>query len=389
MKRPLEGLTVIDLSRLFPGGFCSLILADLGARIIKIEEPQVGDFYRQSEAGAIMGEGYFAALNRGKESLALDLKTKAGREVLLKLVARADIVLEGFRPGVLAKLGLSYQRLKQSNPKIILCSITGYGQSGPKAQDAGHDINYLSDTGLLALLGEGKVPGIQIADMAGGGLYGVIAILAALQQRSQTGKGTWVDVAMTEGALSLAGVHLTGDLWQQAMGQLPQQLLTGASASYRVYHTKDKQAVAIAALEDKFWAAFRKLAKGINLPANSFDPRLFQSIYHAKISKLFRQYTAKQWIKLSKQAEFCFSIVKRLSEVAKDPHFLQRQVFLFMKGPRDKLIPFIKSPLVFGKKRHYTAKSAPSFGQHSARILKELGYEAQKIRDYKRKGVIQ
>ena len=195
----LDGLRVLDLSRLLPGGFCSLLLADFGADVIKVEDMGMGDYVRAHEPS-------FQSLNRGKRSIRIDLKHGAGREAFLRLVRTADVVLESFRPGVMDRLGVGYERLKEEHPRLVYCAITGYGQDGPYAQRAGHDMNYLALTGLLGLTGEPDGPPIQaagqIADLGGGALMAAFGILAALRERERSGEGQLVDVSMTDGALS-------------------------------------------------------------------------------------------------------------------------------------------------------------------------------------------
>jgi hypothetical protein len=211
---PLAGLKVLDLSRLLPGGFCSLLLSDLGADVLKIEDTGTGDYVRWAPphyegADPSAGSALFLALNRGKRSIRINLKTNAGRDVLLRLVRDADVLLESFRPGVLDRLGVGHDRLREENPRLVSCAITGYGQTGPYRDRSGHDLNYLGLVGLLALTGEPDGPPVssagQIADIGGGALMAAFGILAALRERDRSGLGQFVDVSMADGALSWAG----------------------------------------------------------------------------------------------------------------------------------------------------------------------------------------
>src|SRR5277367_2608711 len=254
MSLPLEGVRVLDLSRLLPGGFCSLLLADFGAEVLKVEDTGMGDYIRWSPpfydgAHDSARSALFLALNRNKRSIRLDLKNERGREALLRLVAEYDVVLESFRPGVLERLGVGYQRMKETNPGIVYCAISGYGQTGPKRDASGHDMNYLGLIGLLGLTGErGGEPvqaAGQIADLGGGALMAAFGILAALRERDGapghpgSGEGQLVDVSMSDGALSwlamVAAAHFAdGSLPRR--GDLP---LAGALICYRPYECSD------------------------------------------------------------------------------------------------------------------------------------------------------
>ncbi len=389
--RPLSGIVVLDLSRLFPGGFCTLQLADLGARVIKIEEPGVGDFYRATGAPALLGEGYYQALNRNKESLSLNLKSKAGKAIFLKLVAQADVVVESFRPGRLDKLGLGYHSLKRRNKGIIVCSITGYGQTGPRAQEAGHDLNYMATAGLMSLTGDPNKPnvlGFQLADMAGGGLYGAFAILAALQARNRTRKGTWIDLSMTEGALSLAGVHLSGMAWDNKWVDPASGLLDGGAASYNVYTSKDGAPFALAALEPKFWELFQKVTKLRFSVSSGFDKALFSTNVHKRVAKLFSERTRAAWMKLARKFDICLSPIQGLSAVLKDPQFKVRHLFGTISGPSRRKIPFVRLPFLWQGRRLGSIRRAPGLGADNERILRGLGFRTTQIKQLEKEGVL-
>src|SRR3954469_3542452 len=264
MSLPLEGVRVLDLSRLLPGGFCSLLLADFGAEVLKVEDTGMGDYIRWSPpfhegADESARSALFLALNRGKRSIRLDLKTPGGRDVLLRLVREHDVVLESFRPGVMERLGVGYERLRDENPRLVYCAITGYGQDGPFTGRSGHDLNYLGLNGLLDLTGDADGPPIQaagqIADVGGGALMAAFGILAALREREASGQGQLVDASMFDGSLSwlalVAGRYLCD-------GQVPRRgdlELAGRLICYRPYACKDGW-VTLGALEPKFWRAW-------------------------------------------------------------------------------------------------------------------------------------
>ncbi|MGH9660564.1 MAG: CaiB/BaiF CoA transferase family protein, partial [Bryobacteraceae bacterium] len=267
--RPLDGLLVLDLTRLLPGGAATLWLADFGAEVIKIEEPETGDYGRRMPP-LVDGEGaVFQAVNRGKKSIALDLKSDGGRAALLALARRADVLVEGFRPGVMRRLGLDYETLRAQNERLIYASLTGYGQWGPYAQMAGHDVNYIALGGLLELTG--AIPGAQIADLAGGAMQTVIGVLLALEARHRTGRGQHVDVSMLDGVLALLALPLAH--WN-ATGESP-AALSGHYGCYRAYECGDGRRIAVGALEPKFWSALCRRLDRADLESGQFaaDPR--------------------------------------------------------------------------------------------------------------------
>jgi crotonobetainyl-CoA:carnitine CoA-transferase CaiB-like acyl-CoA transferase len=253
-------LRVLDLSRLLPGPWASLVLADLGADVVKIEDPGGGDYMRYTPP--IHGDVSlpFASLNRGKRSVSLDLKNKDDRALFLELAKVADVVLESFRPGVMARLGLGWEVLSKANPKLVLCSISGYGQNGPYREKAGHDINYLALSGVLGLLGAADgppgQPNVQFADVAGGGLTALVGMLAALFERQRTGRGRWVDTSMTEGVMSAAVLSVGSALTSKANPSRGEGTLSGEVPCYAIYRTRDDRYLALGALEPKFWAGF-------------------------------------------------------------------------------------------------------------------------------------
>ena len=328
-SQPLAGLKVIDFSTLLPGPLAGLLLAEAGAEVLKVERPGFGEEMRHyPPAWQGGGSVNFALLNRGKTSLFIDLKDPAGRAGLEPLLAQADIVIEQFRPGVMARLGLDYESLVRINPGIIYCSITGYGQNGPKAADAGHDLNYIGDTGLLALAyGDQQsphVPPVLAADIAGGTYPAVVNILLALINRNRTGKGAHLDIAMTDNMFMLMSWAYGEGL---ATGNWPRPgegLLAGGSPRYQLYPASDKRLVAVAALEEKFWQAFcdciglDRTLRGRNAPAGRVK---------AEISRIIASRDSAHWSRLFASADCCCSIVKTLQEALHDPHFKARKLF--------------------------------------------------------------
>ena len=325
--QPLSGLLVLDFSTLLPGPLAALMLAEAGAEVIKIERPS-GEDMRRFVPRLGDESAPFALLNRGKQVLTLDLKSEAEREKLKPLIARADILIEQFRPGVMARLGLGYDDLRKLNPRLIYCSISGYGQSGPRAGEAGHDINYIGNTGLLDLqpgpIEHPAPPPALIADIAGGSFPAVINILLALRAREQSGEGSYLDIAMTDAMFTFAWYALA---LGQAAGRFPKPgelHLAGGSPRYQLYPTKDGKLVACGALEQKFWLAF---AAAIGLPEEFVDDRRDPKATRAAAAKLIARKTAEEWRPILARADCCASIVTPLEEALRDPHFVERGLF--------------------------------------------------------------
>jgi alpha-methylacyl-CoA racemase len=312
--QPLSGLLVLDFTTLLPGPLAMLLLAEAGAEVIKIERPG-GEDMRHYEPRFDGESAMFTLLNRGKKSLVLDLKREADRDKLKPLIARADILVEQFRPGVMARLGLGYEAVRAINPKLIYCSITGYGQSGPRANEAGHDLNYIGTTGLLALNpgppNTPVVPPALIADIAGGTLPAVMNILLALRQRDRTGQGSYLDIAMTDAMFTFAGHALASG---QATGQFPGlggARLSGGSPRYQIYPTRDGRFVCCAALEQKFWEAF---AAAIGLDAKFADDRRDPAATKVAVATIIAGKTAGEWRPVFAAADCCVTIMATLEE---------------------------------------------------------------------------
>ncbi|WP_417773304.1 CaiB/BaiF CoA transferase family protein [Stappia sp.] len=325
--RPLEGITVLDFSTLLPGPLATLMLAEAGARVIKIERPGGEDM--RFFAPRLSGKGVlYAMLNRGKERIELDLKTPAARNRVLELARSADVVVEQFRPGVMARLGLDAAALRSANPRLVHCSITGFGQSGPRAGEAGHDLTYMALTGLLALsCGSADapvLPPVQVADIAGGSFPAVINILLALLQRQRTGQGTSLDIAMCDAMFTFA---LFAQAQLVARGKAPgngADLLTGGSPRYRLYAAGDSGMIAVGALEDKFW---RALCEAIDLPEALRDDRADPAATIAGVGARFRTRCADDWAPLLAAADCCACPVATLEQAFTDPHFVERGLF--------------------------------------------------------------
>lgn len=344
--QPLSGLFVLDFTTLLPGPLATLMLAEAGAEVIKIEPPG-GEAMRHYEPRFDGESVMFALLNRGKKSLVLDLKNKDEHAELTTLLTRADVLVEQFRPGVMARLGLGYAAVKAINPRLVYCSITGYGQTGPRAGEAGHDLNYIGNTGLLALNpgppDRPVVPPALIADIGGGTMPAVINILLALRQRDRTGEGCHIDIAMTDALFTFAAHALAAG---QATGQFPGMggaRLSGGSPRYQLYPTRDGKLVACAALEQKFWLAF---TAAIGLAPAFIDDGRDPAATKAAVAAIIAGRTAAEWRPILAAADCCATLMATLEEALADPHFIERGLFAHkVSGPSGATMPALPVPI--------------------------------------------
>jgi crotonobetainyl-CoA:carnitine CoA-transferase CaiB-like acyl-CoA transferase len=358
--QPLSGLLVLDFSTLLPGPLASLMLAEAGAEVIKIERPG-GEEMRGFPPQWDGESAAFALLNRGKTAIAIDLKSPEGRAALEPLLARADILIEQFRPGVMERLGLGFQTLHKTYPKLIYCSISGYGARGPRAGEAGHDINYIGNTGLLDLQpgpsGQPVVPPMLVADIAGGSFPAVINILLALRARDRSGEGTYIDIAMTDAMFTFAWHALAIG---QARGRFPapgEFDLVGGSPRYRLYPTRDGKLVACGALEQKFWMTF---TAAIGLAAEFVDDKRDPHATGEAVAKLVAARTADEWRPVFAKADCCVTIVASLSEAVRDPHFIARGLFAHkLEGRSGATMPALPVPIAAPFRATPGTKKAP------------------------------
>ncbi len=420
MSLPLRGIRVLDLSRLLPGGFCSLLLADFGADVLKVEDTGAGDYIRwappyyegaQDSAKSAM----FLSLNRNKRSIRIDLKSEGGREVLLALVREYDVVLESFRPGVLDRLGVGYERMRQENPGLVYCAISGYGQTGPKRDASGHDMNYLGLIGLLGLTGEADSVGGhgagghpiqaagQIADLGGGALMAAFGILAALRERdgaggwaSQSGgraaqpgsgDGQFVDVSMADGALSWLAM-VAGQYF--ADGVVPkrgEQLLAGAVICYRPYECADGW-ISLGALEPKFWQAWCRGVGRDDLIEKQFEKPGSEA--HGQVVDVFRGRTRAEWTQFATEHDCCLEPVLDLDEALDSELAQQREMVVTLdqpgvqEGVRQLGIP-VKLDRTPGE---HNRLPGPGLGEHTEDVLRAAGYTDEQIADLLEQGAV-
>lgn len=327
MTRPLSGILVLDFTTLLPGPLATLMLAEAGAEVIKVEQPG-GEELRRHPPHIDGESAVYALLNRGKKSIVLDLKSPDARTRLAPLLARCDVVVEQFRPGVMARLGLGYEAVKAANPRVVYCAITGYGQDGPRRDEAGHDLNYIAATGLLALSpgppDNPTVPPALIGDIGGGAMPAVMNILLALRRRDATGEGCFIDIAMADAMFTFAWHALASGFAERRFPVPGAGRLTGGSPRYRLYPTSDRRLVACAALEQKFWLAF---CAAIGLAAPLVDDRTDAAATTAAIAGIIASRTAQEWEPVFAAADCCVTIVKDLEHAVLDPHFVGRGLF--------------------------------------------------------------
>jgi alpha-methylacyl-CoA racemase len=384
----LSDVKVLDLTRLLPGGFCSLLLADLGAEVLKVEDTGMGDYIRWAppyyggEEQQALGtrSSLYLSLNRGKRSVRLDLKSEQGREALLRLVAAHDVVLDGFRPGVLDKLGVGYERMREANRRVVYCAITGYGQDGPYAQRAGHDMNYLGLVGLLGLTGAKDGPPVQsagqIADLGGGALMAAFGVMAALHERERSGEGQMVDVSMADGALSWLAMVAGRYFCDEEVPRRGEQMLAGGILCYLPYEAADGW-VTCGALEPKFWAAF---CEGVD------RPDLIEKQFEApgseaweEVAAVFRSRTRAGWKAFNDERDCCIEPVLDLDEALDSELVRDRGMVVEVEQPELGPVRQLGNPVKMSRTPPDPTRPAPAFGEHTEEVLREAGYSAEEV----------
>ncbi|MCP4337886.1 MAG: CoA transferase [Desulfobulbaceae bacterium] len=376
----LEGIRVLDLSRMLPGPYCSMILADHGAEVIGIEARK----FQEDDL-------FFNDLNRNKRHITLNLKNPQGLEIFLKLADKADVILEGFRPGVVTRLGVDYQTIKKRNPKIIYCSITGYGQTGPLRDRPGHDVNYLSIAGVLDLIGEkgrpNVIPGVQIADVAGGAMNAAVGILLALYARDRTGKGQYIDISMTDGILGLLSLP---NHFFNTSGKYPKAadgLLSHRYACYNTYETSDGRYVALGAVENRFWQRFCEYLNRPDLTPLQYDDEKRDEII-SYLRQVFLTKTFTLWESELAALDICYSGVQTMEEVMANPLFRQREMVVDCIDESGDKKSTIGIPVKLNETPGSIRTPPSQFGEDTRAVLKETGYSEEEIKCFYEDGAV-
>jgi crotonobetainyl-CoA:carnitine CoA-transferase CaiB-like acyl-CoA transferase len=355
--------------------------------VLKVEDPEQGDYTRMIGPIRKKDSAIFLALNRNKKSIKLNLKIKEGREIFYKLIQSYDIILESFRPGVMDRLGIGYQELKKRNSRVILCSLSGYGQDGPYQERSGHDINYIGLGGVLEITGakngDPVLPGVQIADIGGGGMMAAIAILAAANHREKTGEGQFLDISMMDSVVSWLSIHagkyfMDGELLKR--GDMP---LTGRYACYQVYPTEDGRHMSLGALEPKFWKNFCEAIGRRNLIDKQFIEGAERLRVIKEIQNLFKTKTQEAWVDFFKSVDACCEPVLTFEEVFQHPQVLHRQMVMEVEHPVEGKIRQLGNPIKSSQFPFEIRTPAPAWGEHTIEVLKAVGFSGEEIKHLK------
>ncbi len=391
MPFPLKGLLVLDFTRLLPGPFCTQLLANLGADVIKVEDPAIGDYMR-AVPPSIGDVSYpFLMVNRGKKSLAVDLKTPEGREILYKLVSKADLVVEQFRPGVMKKLGADFATLRRKNGRLIFCAFSGYGQTGPSKTWAGHDITFEAHAGVLGVTagpeGRPAIPGVPIADLASG-FNAALAIMAALRTRERTGKGEFIDVSIFDTAVALMLLNLARYLPTGEQPAAGETLLTGTFPFYNLYETSDARWLAVAAVEPKFW---RRLCEILGIPElidHQFPDDDERPAVVDALRARFRTRGAFEWEELFAKEDLPVVVVRSVGEVVRDPQVRARELLPAVDLPGLRKVRVIAHPAKHTRTSTRDPRGVPGLGDDTNEILRSLGYSMRRIETLAEDGII-
>ena len=387
---PLDGLRVLDLSRLMPGPLCTMILGDLGADVIKVEQPEIGDYARS--APPLLGNtgSAFLMLNRNKRSITLNLKKAEGQEILRKLAAKADVFVESYRPGVAERLGVGYQAISQVNERIIYCSISGFGQSGPYRDLVGHDLTYTAYSGAIGATGSKDgppvIPAIQVSDIQAA-MYATIAITAALYRREKAGKGEFIDISLMDAAVASMimpmSFHLAGESTERGSS-----FLSGGAPFYNIYETADRKYVAIAPLEPKFWIELCSVLRLEKYQDKQLTSEAEANRIREDLAGIFRQKARDEWVKILNEREIPCAPIYDVREVLADPHVRSRKMIFEMETEAFGRLNQLATPIRVSHSPLTARSPPPRLGEHTLQILQELGYSMSDVEQLKSEGTI-
>ena len=394
---PLTGIKVLDLTKLAPGPHCTMILGDLGADIIRVDEPGVPTGRRAQQAGGgdvrapRPSSSPANALARNKQSIGLNLKSGPGKEIYLRLAQRADIVVEEFRPGVAKRLGIDYDALRSRNPRLIYCAVTGFGQTGPFKNYVGHDLNYVATAGALSLMGpENGLPAIPwnwLADYAGGGMHAAIGVLAALVARSQSGRGQYVDIAMLDGVMLLLAQALSAHFTSGRVPRRGSTPMDGAAPHYNRYYTKDGKIITIASMEPWFYANLCHALNCDEYLADQNNKEKWPEI-HARFTQLFTTRTRDEWFDHLSKSDICVGKMLTLDELEHDPQIKARNMIVEVETPSGEKVKQVGIAMKFSETPGSIRSVAPTTGQHTEAILADLGYTPEDVIRWRADGAI-
>ena len=401
----LEGTKILDLTRQGPGPFCTMILGDLGAEVIKIEAPPTAGARQAGLGQSPIGkagrrDAAYRTVNRNKKSILLNLKSEEARHIFYQLAEKADVIVEGFRPGVAKRLGIDYQTIAKINPKIIYCSITGYGQDGPYRDLPGHDINYISIAGALNLIGEADgrpiIPLNLLADFGGGGMSAIIGILSALIARDKTGKGQYIDISMTDSVISLLATTIGNYFRPNVIPKRGDTVHGGAYPYYNVYETKDGKFITIGCLEPWLWENLcRKIGKEEFIPFHFETKQYLHPPENKKwkevsssLKQLFLTKTRDEWFELLSQEDIPVGKVYSLDEVFTDPQVLHRQMIIEVEHPTEGKIKQVGIAIKLSDTPGRIRNLPPLLGEHTEEILIGLDYNKQRINELRQEAII-
>ncbi len=383
MKLPLDGIKVLDLSRLVPGPLCSQFLADLGAEVIKIEDHMGGDYCRWFPPTIKEQCCYFYTLNRNKKSIRLNLRDERGKEIFKGLAKNADVIIEAFRPNVMSKLGLGYEDIKAIKPDIVYCSITGYGQTSPNKDLPGHDVNYLSITGILSTIGtkEGQpvIPTTPFSDVAGS-YSAAVSILGALMGKERNGNGQYIDISIADCAAPFQVISMPKYIVDGINPKMSNETLSGYFACYDLYLTKDNRYLACGNGEEKFWEEFCK--------AIGCDDAFVKDIYadeqrqeemRSEVANIMKSKNHDEWLEIFENYDVCVTLVKNYEEALDDPHIKSRQLWYQVDHPVEGKITQMSFPAKFSDYNVGMRSMPPDLGEHTAEVVKALGYSESDI----------
>jgi crotonobetainyl-CoA:carnitine CoA-transferase CaiB-like acyl-CoA transferase len=392
MSLPLEGYRVLDLSAVYPGSLCTQILADLGAEVIKIESPAGGDPGRFIPPLVKKTSIFFHMINRNKKSVTLDLRNPRGRQILLRLVERTDVFVENTRPGNLKKIGLGYEDLAGINPRIVYCSITGFGQDGPFRDIPAHDINFLALSGILGLIGEkGRapaIPDVQIAGAGAGGMNAAMGILSALLRRERTGRGQYIDAAILDGLTPFMALSMCLFMNDGKEPRRGESIVGGGYAFWNVYRTKDDRYITLGCWEKKYWENFCRTVKRDDLSSEQHAPPPRQDEIIGEVRAIFMERTRDEWLQILNPNDICFAPVNSLKEALDHPQIRHRGLWFKGKHPEDGEIPQPGFPLKFSEDQPGCRTPPPGPGEHNGEILGGLGIGDDELRELKAAGII-